>query len=87
MRPERHWLPLVPSYKKRLEPERNGLNQNEKAGAAAAVSAFLPWETVGGFLGENGPWRRILHRGEYPEEENTPRGKIEKRAFSKEERI
>ena len=36
---------------------------------------------------ENIPWRRILHRGEYPEEENTPREKIEKRAFSKEERI
>ena len=36
---------------------------------------------------ENIPRRRILHRGEYPEEENTPREKIEKRAFSKEERI
>ena len=81
MRPERHWLPLVPSYKKRLEPERNGLNQNEKAGAAAAVSAFLPWETVGGFLG------KMAHGGKHPVEENIPRRKIEKRAFSKEERI
>ena len=69
-------MPLVPSYKKRLEPERNGLNQNEKAGAAAAVSAFLPWETVGGFLGENGPWRKTSRGGEYFIEENNPRRRI-----------
>ena len=74
-------MPLVPSYKKRLEPERNGLNQNEKRVRQLLYPLFFHGKPLEVSLG------KMAHGGKHPVEENIPRRKIEKRAFSKEERI